>query len=172
MLTGIIWKSKILFFQKFYPHKCKQYIVCNYFTAKMILNRIKIFLLILFKMEAKRLFQTWTEVGHQNFDSWEVQTMWNLQKNVSCVWKTIFWSKEFYKWACLLESESKRQFIKWKHIDSPVKKELWEQGPVKKVMLKAFQEMNGLTTNDFPEKEQLKCFWLPTPYMIFPLFIK
>ena len=39
------------------------------------------------------MLQCWTEVCHQISSGWETQTMWNLHKNVWCVWGRMFWSK-------------------------------------------------------------------------------
>ena len=33
------------------------------------------------------MLQGWKEVCHQVFEDWEVQTVWNLQKNMWCVCK-------------------------------------------------------------------------------------
>ena len=34
--------------------------------------------------------KSWIEVYHQTFGGWEVQTMWNLRKNVWCVQRSMF----------------------------------------------------------------------------------
>ena len=39
--------------------------------------------------------QTWTEVCHQIYRGREEQTMWNLQKNVWCVRRSMFCQKMF-----------------------------------------------------------------------------
>ena len=41
------------------------------------------------------VLHAWTEVCHQIFGSWEVQTMWNLQKKLRSVWRSTFKSKMF-----------------------------------------------------------------------------
>ena len=41
------------------------------------------------------LFLAWTEVYYQSFGGWELQTMWNLQKNARCVRESMFSSKMF-----------------------------------------------------------------------------
>ena len=53
----------------------------------------------------------------------------------------------------LLEPESKRQSLEWKHIDSPAKKKFRIQHSVKKVMLTVFCDMKGTITIDFLEKD-------------------
>ena len=71
------WKKQNNFFsQNFFP-KCKLCIIRNWFIAKIFLW--------LFKIVANQtLLQDWTEIYHQFFGGWEVQTMWNLQKTVWC----------------------------------------------------------------------------------------
>ena len=65
----------------------------------------------------QRVLQAWTEVCHQIFGGWEVQTMWNLQKNVWYVWKSMFSfkkkKKKIYKCANMglpLLSRDKKTF--------------------------------------------------------------
>ena len=52
--------------------------------------------------------------------------------------------KHVYQWAkhgfCHDEPGSKRQFIEWKHTESPVKKKFWAQQSVKKVILDSLLE--------------------------------
>ena len=54
-----------------------------------------------------------------------------------------------------LQLKSKRQFMEWKHTDSPVKKKFWAQQSVRKVLLKVFLGMKESITIDFFEKVQL-----------------
>ena len=72
------------FFFRIFFHKCKVCIVWNYF------NLAKIIVLRLFKMVANQTESSRlkTEVFHQIFGGWEVQTMWNLH-NLSCVRRDI-----------------------------------------------------------------------------------
>ena len=42
------------------------------------------------------MLQAWTEVYHQNFGGWEMQTMLNLQKNVYCEQRNVL-VKKFLK---------------------------------------------------------------------------
>ena len=44
-----------------------------------------------------------------------------------------------------------RETIEWKHNNSPIKKKVWTQQPVKKVMLTVFWDMIGPTTTDLFE---------------------
>ena len=133
----------------------------NYFNLK------KTFVLKLFKMTANQtMLQAWTEVYHQIFVSWEVQTMWNLQKNLWCVWRKCFVKKVFSKgstWVCYYEPKLNRQFIEWKHSNFPVKKNFWVQQSVKKVMLTTLWDMKGAIIIDFLEKRYncKHCFLLP-----------
>ena len=65
----------------------------NYFKLS------KIFILRLFKTGTnQRVIQSGIKVCHQNIGSWEVQTIWNLQKIVWCVWRTVL-IKNVYRWA-------------------------------------------------------------------------
>ena len=41
------------------------------------------------EVHSNRVLQAWTEVSHQNFGGWEEQTIWNLQKNVWCIWRSM-----------------------------------------------------------------------------------
>ena len=43
--------------------------------------------------------KAWIEVCNQIFGGWDVQTMWNLHKNVKCMKKHILVKKIVYKWA-------------------------------------------------------------------------
>ena len=45
------------------------------------------------------MLQAWTEVCYQSFGGWQMQTMWNSQKNVWCIQRRMFLSKNVYKWA-------------------------------------------------------------------------
>ena len=55
--------------------------VWNCFIAKIILIPQNIGFEAI-QNGSKSVFQAWTEVCHEMFVSWEVQTMWNLQKTV------------------------------------------------------------------------------------------
>ena len=68
-------------------------------------------------------------------------------------------------WACHYEPELKRQSMKWKLSDSPVKKKFMAQRSVKNVMLIVFLKMNGLISTDFLEKgaTEKHCFIRQTP---------
>ena len=85
--------------------KCRHCIVWNWFTAKTILI-LKRFCFKMMQSGGKwnRVLKDWTEVCHQIFGGWEVQTMRHLQKNVWCEqrsmlattnlnWKTLHWEK-------------------------------------------------------------------------------
>ena len=73
---------------------------------------------MLFKMATnKRVLQAGTEVFYQTFSSLEVQTMWNLQKNMWCVWKSIFKLKNIDKCICHYKPDLKRQSMEWKYTD-------------------------------------------------------
>ena len=54
---------------------------------------------------------------------------------------------------CYDEPDSKRQFMKWKCTDSPVKKNYRPQLSVNRVMLTVFRDMKRLFPVDFLEKK-------------------
>ena len=55
-------------------------------------------------------------------------------------------------WVCYYEPELKRQFVKWKHTDSPVKKKFQTQQSIKNIMLTVFRDIKGHIIIDFVEK--------------------
>ena len=68
-----------------------------------------------------------------------------------CMEEHIFCQKRDYEQA-VHRKEPKRLSMKWKRTDIPVKKKLWAQQSVKKVMLTVLWDMKRLITIDFLEK--------------------
>ena len=74
--------SKINFFSWIFPIIINLYCLQLIFS-KCYFNLLKVFVWQLFKMPINQtVFQTWIEVCHQISACWEVQSMWNLLKNV------------------------------------------------------------------------------------------
>ena len=42
------------------------------------------------------MLQVWTEICHQIFGVWEMQTMWNFHKNVWCVWREVCFRQKLF----------------------------------------------------------------------------
>ena len=103
--------------------------------------------------DSKSVLQAWTEVCHQIFGGWKVQTMWNLQK--WCVWRSMLKGKKWLQMSSMALSLSAQVEVsmEWKHADSPVKKNFKTLGSVKKVRLAVFWDMKVSRTIDFFEKD-------------------
>ena len=77
------------FFQNFLPQMYTWH--CLELVYRIFFNLTKIcFEAIQESIKSKKVLKAWTEVYHQISGGWEVQTMWNLQKNVWCVQRGIF----------------------------------------------------------------------------------
>ena len=97
-------------------------------------NRAKVFVLMLFKMVINQ-----TEICHQMFGGWEVQTMWKVWVN-----KLIFTNG--FNWSFSFRARDKKRFMEWNLTDSPVKKYFLMQWLVKMLMLSIFWNIKGLIT--------------------------
>ena len=75
--VSVIYKITGIFSKKY-----KLSIFWNWLIVKIILILQKYFFWGYSKWRQIRVLQTWTEVCHQTFGDWEVQTMWNLHRYV------------------------------------------------------------------------------------------
>ena len=66
-----------IYFRKYFF--CKYYIYIYIYTPT---NSQKYLQIGYLKWQQISVLKAWTEVCHEIFAGWEVQTMWNLQKNV------------------------------------------------------------------------------------------
>ena len=84
----------------------------NYFNHVKIFQRKRLFKI----MANQTVLQAWTEICHQIFGGWEVQTMWNLQNNVwyVCRERSLFQSKKKKK-------KKKKIFTIWLNVDLPLR---------------------------------------------------
>ena len=90
----------------------------------------------LFPRKIFKIVENWTEIYHQILGSWEVQTIWNLQKNAWCVQKS--YEPELKKTAHCV----KRYWLM----------KFWAQRSEKKIMLTMFWDMKECITIDLHEK--------------------
>ena len=74
---------------------------------------------------------------------------------------------------CFFETESKRESMERKHIDSLVKKKFRAQWLVKKIILTVFKDIQGSITVDFLEKNPTvnsasycQLLWQNSPYFL------
>ena len=121
-------------------------IVWNWFGAKLNFNLAKIFLFRLFKMATNQ-----TEVCQQIL----CDPVKFTEECVMCKEKHV-WVKNCLQmsqtWIFHYEYVSRRQFMGWKHTDSPTKKKYQVQRSVKEEMLRVFCDMTGTIIIDFLEK--------------------
>ena len=94
--SGSFWnKIKYILCSEFFFHKCKLHIILELVYSKKYFNLAKIFVLKVFITLPKPLV-AWTEICRQIFGCWELQTMLELQKNVRCIGRSMFKSKNLY----------------------------------------------------------------------------
>ena len=135
-------KGEIHFVIRIFFHKCKLHE--NYFNIPKIY-----FMAIQNCGKSNRVLWIWTKVRHQIFGCWEVQTMWNLQKNMQSVRRNVFYFfKNVYKWACV-EKTVHGVEIHWLSSKEKVR----AQQSAMKVILIVFWNMKGPITTDFLEKD-------------------
>ena len=90
------WNEKNNFFISFFVNSA----LFEFFYRQKLFYLSKTFLL---KLIVNRVLPVWTKVCQQTFGDWEVQTMWNFQKNEWCPRGNMFYQKKnVYKWIKLM----------------------------------------------------------------------
>ena len=93
-----------------------------------------------------------------------MENMRHLLKNVWCVWRSMLTMG--YTWICYYKPQSKRQFMEWKLIDTPVKYKVSGRAMCKEGYADSFSWHDRTHPCWFPWKKckHKECFLLATPY--------
>ena len=108
--------------------------------------------------KSNRELYAWTEVWHQIFGGWQVQTMWNVLKNMWFVQRSMFYSKNLYKWVDISFPQlawTKKSVIERKCIDASVKKIFQPQQFAKKVTLIDLCDIKWSVIIDYLEEVEI-----------------